>query len=59
MEGNTLPVYEVEFLPVERRLTDRRKNAFDMRGLNAAEHPAAERRLGDRRQAPQALRAVQ
>ena len=59
MEGNALPLYDVEFLPVERRLTDRRKNVFDMRALNAAEHPALERRLRDRRQAPQALRAVQ
>lgn len=54
MEANTLPVYDVEFLPVERRLNERRKNVFDLRGLNAPE-----RRAKDRRQPPQALRAVQ
>ncbi len=54
MEAIALPVYEVEFLPVERRLTERRKNPVDMRGSNAPE-----RRSKDRRQPPQALRAVQ
>lgn len=54
VEANALPVYEVEFLPVERRLTERRKNPVDMRGSNAPE-----RRSKDRRQPPQALRAVQ
>jgi hypothetical protein len=54
METNALPVYEVEFLPVERRLSERRKSASDARAVNAPE-----RRMQDRRQPPQALRAVQ
>lgn len=62
MEGNSLPVYEVEFLPLERRLTDRRQSGFDPHTPPAAEastQRSRERRLRDRRQAPQALRAVQ
>jgi len=54
MEANALPVYEVEFLPVERRLTERRRSTFDPRGVQAPE-----RRVQDRRQASQALRIVQ
>jgi hypothetical protein len=54
MKRSTLPVYEVEFLPVERRLTERRANAFGISQLKDSE-----RRLQERRQPPQALRSVQ
>lgn len=65
MEGNSLPLYEVEFLPVERRLTDRRQSGFDLRTAHAGTAPAPERRprerrLQDRRGlASPVLRAVQ
>lgn len=53
MERNTLPVYEVEFLPVERRLTERRQNLFDARVFDLQAGRATERRHQDRRQPPQ------
>lgn len=43
METNTLPLYEVEFLPVERRLRDRRQQPA------VARPPMLERRRGERR----------
>jgi hypothetical protein len=45
MASSILPSYEVEFIPVERRLGDRRANP------NAGLPPGvtADRRLGDRR----------
>jgi hypothetical protein len=50
MESNSLPVYEVEFLPLERRLGERRKNLFDARVFDLNAGPATERRQHDRRQ---------
>jgi len=54
MKRSSLPIYEVEFLPVERRLADRRQNAFDIRGLRVEN-----RRTQDRRQPASALRLAQ
>lgn len=44
MKSPVLPVYEVEYLPVERRLGERRRNPPGVRP------PAQERRRGERRQ---------
>lgn len=58
MERNTLPVYEVEFLPLERRLTERRQSFFDARVFDLQASSATERRHQDRRQPPQAARTA-
>lgn len=47
METDTLPLYEVEFIPVERRLRERRRA-----DPSVAWPPAMERRRGERRQNP-------
>lgn len=43
MKSPVLPVYEVEYLPVERRLGERRRNP------QGVWPPAQERRRGERR----------
>lgn len=53
MERNILPLYDVEFLPVERRLSDRRHNLFDARVFDLKAGSTTERRQQDRRQPPQ------
>lgn len=58
MERNTLPVYEVEFLPVERRLTDRRQSLFDARVFDIKAGSATERRRQDRREPTQVSRTA-
>ncbi|MEO1765896.1 hypothetical protein [Thiobacter aerophilum] len=54
MESPLLPLYEVEYLPVERRLGERRRNPPNLRP------PGLERRRGERRQpeAPAVLRPM-
>lgn len=52
MGNHSLPGYEVEFLPLERRLDDRRKNLFDARVFDLKAGSATERRQQDRRQPP-------
>jgi len=52
MGNNTLPGYEVEFLPLERRLGERRKNLFDARVFDLKAGSAKERRQQDRREPP-------
>ena len=52
MGNNSLPVYEVEFLPLERRLDERRKNLFDARVFDLKAASSQERRQQDRRHPP-------
>ena len=52
MVSNSLPGYEVEFLPLERRLGERRKNLYDARVFDLKAESAKERRKQDRRQPP-------
>ena len=57
---SALPVYEVEFIPLERRLGDRRvapPNASLPPGLTIDRRKSASRRAEDR--APARLKAVQ
>lgn len=56
---SALPVYEVEFIPLERRLSDRRiapRGAALPPGLHADRRKASGRRAEDRR--PATLKAV-
>jgi hypothetical protein len=58
MKRNPIPLYDVEFLPLERRLNERRKNLFDARVLDVHAGLAVERRHCDRRSPPQNARAA-
>jgi len=56
---SALPVYQVEFIPLERRLGDRRvapRDAALPPGITADRRKAASRRMDDRKFAP--LKAV-
>ena len=56
---SALPVYQVEFIPLERRLSDRRvapRDAALPPGITADRRKTASRRMDDRKFAP--LKAV-
>lgn len=46
MQKQSVPVYEVEFIPAERRLSDRRRVSFDTRDLLAEDRRQCNRRQG-------------